>query len=130
MMRSGAAFAVLSATSGWVKVSWDEIADNGTPISAAKLETIFPKSDLSKIPNISVPEDKVATSNMTIMNLSSVVLSSPKNKAHSVNEYAYTYKDSEDRWLAEAHGYADAGRSHQTATHGGVSPLETRWRKQ
>jgi hypothetical protein len=35
------------------------------------------------------------------MDPSSVVLSLPKNKAHSHHEYSHTYKASEDRWLAE-----------------------------
>ena len=101
ILKSGLAFAVLDATSGWVKVSATEVSESGNPISAATFATKFPNTDLSKIPNTLSPEDKVAISNTTIMDPSSVVLSSPKNKAHSRHEYSHTYKASEDRWLAE-----------------------------
>ena len=35
ILKSGFAFAVLDATSGWVKVSATEVSESGNPISAA-----------------------------------------------------------------------------------------------
>ncbi len=102
LMRSGAAFAVLDATSGWVKVSWDEVVDSGDPISEAKFDTRFPKSDISKIPGISAPDDKMHTLSTTITVPRARALSSSEDEGP--HEYLRTYKASEDRWANEAMG--------------------------
>lgn len=102
ILKSGRTFAVLDATSGWVKVNRSEVSNSGNPISASTFLTMFPKTDLSKIPTSPPPEGKGGISPSTITVPLPVVPSSPKNKAHSVHEYAHTYKDSEDRWLSES----------------------------
>ena len=97
ILKSGRTFAVLDATSGWVSVSRADVSNSGNPISAENFSKRFPKTDLSKIPTSPSP---ISPSTVTVP--SPVAPSSPKNKAHSVHEYAHTYKDSEDRWLSEA----------------------------
>ena len=102
ILKSGFAFAVLDATSGWVKVSATEVSESGNPISASTFETMFPKSDLSKIPTSPPSEGKTATSNTTITVPRAVALSSSKDEENSPHEYLRTYKASEDRWAADA----------------------------
>jgi hypothetical protein len=106
ILKSGFAFAVLDATSGWVKVSATEVSESGNPISASTFETMFPKSDLSRIPTSPPSEGKTATSDTTITVPRAVALSSSKDEDNSPHEYLRTYKASEDRWTNEAMGRA------------------------
>ena len=101
LMRSGEAYAVLSKDSGWVSVNRSEVIDSGTPISPSNFSKAFPNSDLRNIPTSPPSEGKTATSDTTTTAPSPEALSLPKNKEHSRHEYSHTYKDSEDRWLAE-----------------------------
>jgi hypothetical protein len=100
ILKSGLAFAVLDATSGWVKVSATEVSESGNPISVSTFKTMFPKSDLNKIPGIPDLDANLATLDKTTTVPRARALSSSEDEGP--HEYLRTYKASEDRWAADA----------------------------